>query len=120
MKKTILIVDDDMDTRTALGDILKEKGYGVSEATTAKEAIDKVRAVRPDIVLLDTKLPADGEGYEVCKKIKETEGDRVKVVIYTGCVDTVDALAAREAGADDYVVKTEGFPFLKETIEKLI
>ena len=119
MATKILIVDDNANMRTTLADILEEKGYEVVESGDGKEALDKVNIEKPDIVLLDTRMPSL-DGYEVCKRIKKIEGLTVGVVIYTGYVDAVDAGKARESGADDYVVKTSDFSLLLQAIEKLV
>ena len=120
MPKTILIADDEVNVRITLGDILKEKGYNVIEASGPQEAIDKIHNEKPDLVLLDTKMPSDSEGDEVCRQIKKKEGLDVKIIIYTGYVDFVDAGKAKEVGADEYVVKTENFSYLLKAIESLI
>ena len=120
MAKKILIVDDQQNVRITLSKILVMKGYDVVEAASGKEALEKVHKEKPGLVLLDTRMPGDLEGYEVCRQIKKVEGADIKVIIYTGNIDAVDAGKARTAGADDYVVKTEDFSHMLETIEKLI
>ncbi len=119
MAKTILIVDDDANARTTLADILAEYGYKIVEASVGKEVLGKVQRVKPDIVVLDTRLP-DIDGNEVCRQIKKIKGLITKVIVYTGYVDTVDAAKARAAGANDYVVKTSDFSYLIEAVKKLI
>ena len=69
----ILVVDDDANARTSLSDLLIENGHEVVGASTGEEALDRVQEVRPDVVLLDTRLP-DIDGNEVCRRIKEMEG----------------------------------------------
>lgn len=120
MPKTILIVDDEQDTRRVLDDILTHHGYKVVKAANGKEALEKAREARPDAILLDTKLPDGPEGYKVCRRIKEIKGLNTKVIVYTGYVDAIDAEKAKAAGADDYVVKTEDFSHMLEAIKKLI
>ncbi|NQU19215.1 response regulator, partial [bacterium] len=90
MAKKILIVDDQQNVRTTLSKILVKKGYDVVEAASGKEALEKVHTERPDLVLLDTRMPGGMEGYEVCRQIKEVKGTDIKVIIYTGYVDAVD------------------------------
>jgi len=118
MAKRILIVDDDADVREAFGGMLAERGYEISEAANGQEAFNKTQKEKPDIVLLDTILPYV-DGNEICRQIKNAEGLNSKVIMYTGKVDAVDAAKAREAGADDYVVKTSSFSLLLEAIKKL-
>ena len=120
MAKKILIVDDQQNVRTTLSKILVKKGYEVVEAASGKEALEKVDKEKPDLVLLDTRMPGGSEGDEVCRQIKKVEGSDIKVIIYTGNIDAVDAGKARTARADDYVVKTSDFTYLLEAIKKLI
>ena len=120
MAKKILIVDDQQNVRITMSKILVKKGYDVIEAASGEEALEKVRTQRPNLVLLDTRMPGGLEGYEVCRQIKEVKGTDIKVIIYTGYVDAVDAVKARKVGVDDYCAKTGDFLHLLEAIEKLI
>lgn len=119
MPKTILIVDDEPDARKTLSDILTNKGYKVTGVASGQEALEKVDKEKPDLVLIDTKLP-DMDGIEVCRQIKNIEGLTTKVIVYTGYIDAIDVTKAKLAGADDYEVKTEDFAKLLSAIKKLI
>ena len=119
MSKTILIVDDELNMRIALADVLVGCGYKVIKAANGKEALDKVHKENPDLILLDTRLPGI-DGDEVCRQIKKVEGLNIKVIVYTGYVDAVDADKARASGADDYIVKTTDISFLLERIKNLL
>ena len=66
----ILNVDDNESGRYVKSRVLKQAGYEVSEARTGVEALEKMRQERPDLVLLDVKLP-DINGHEVCRLIKK-------------------------------------------------
>ncbi len=119
MDKKILLVDDEPNVRAGLADILRELGYDIIEAENGQDAIEKARAIRPDLVLMDTCMPGM-DGIEACRQIKNIEGLTTKVIIYTGYINAVDVTNARLAGADDYEVKTEGFGKLLSAVEKLI
>jgi len=119
MDKKILLVDDEPNVRAGLADILRELGYDIIEAENGQDAIEKARAIRPDLVLMDTCMPGM-DGIEACRQIKNIEGLNTKVIIYTGYINAVDVTKARLAGADDYEVKTEDFGKLLSAIEKLI
>ncbi len=120
MAKKILIVEDNaQDQKTIKLSLIKHGYENLIFASTGEEAIAKARSEKPDLVLVDTKLP-DMEGFEVCRQIKKIEGLTTKVIIYTGYIDAVDVAKARLAGADDYEVKTEGFGKLLSAIKKLI
>ena len=116
--KILLLADDDINTRTSLADILEEYGYKVIQAATGQEAIEKARREKPDLVLLDTIMSGMG-GVEVCHQIKQVEKLPCKVIVYTGCIDAIDAIKAREAGADEYCIKGNDPALLIETIKKL-
>ena len=115
----ILVVDDCVNSVTTLTDLFVEDGYTVVVATDGEEALKKVQEEKPDIALLDIRLPGM-DGYEVCRQIKETKGSNIKVIIYTAYVDVVDIAKAKEAGADDFIGKTSDFSQMRRAIEKLI
>ena len=119
MGKKILLVDDEANIRTSLADILEKLGYEVIQAANGQEALEKVDKEKPDLVLVDTKMP-DMDGIEVCRQIKNIEGLNTKVIIYTGYIDAVDVTRARLAGSDDYEVKTQDFGKLLSAVKKLI
>jgi DNA-binding response OmpR family regulator len=108
VKKKILVVEDDPIALKTLGRILEESSYKVICASNGEEAVRKANQEELDVVLLDTRLPKM-DGYAVCREIKKTRGLSTKVIVYTGFIDVVNAEKAREAGADDYVVKTDDF-----------
>ncbi len=120
MAKKILIVEDEAQDQEIIKLSLIKHGYeDLIFASTGEEGIVKARSEKPDLVLVDTKLP-DMEGFEVCRQIKKSEGLTAKIIVYTGCIDAVDVTKARLAGADDYEVKTEDFGKLLSAVKKLI
>ena len=70
---TVLIVDDEPNNLDVLNKCLGSAGYKVLVATTGGMALDRLRRVRPDIVLLDVMMP-DMSGYEVCRRITSFAG----------------------------------------------
>ena len=118
-KGKVLIVDDDRNTLTVLTDLMDEDGFTAITAADGKVAVDKVRKEKPDIVLMDIRLPKM-DGYEACKQIKEMAGANPKVILYTAYVDAVNVTKAREVGADDFVGKTSDFSQMRDTINKLL
>ncbi|MBU0682963.1 MAG: response regulator, partial [Candidatus Omnitrophica bacterium] len=58
MMKKILIADDDRNVRESLKDLLSAKGYKVIQAATAEEALEKTHETKPDLILLDTRMPS--------------------------------------------------------------
>jgi len=116
----ILIIDDDADDREIIGTNLKNAGFeNIMFAKDGEEGLELANQMNPDIVVTDTRLPGL-DGFEVCRRIKEALGEKVKVIIMTGLVDAIDAVKAREMSADDYCVKTSNSSVLIEAIQKII
>jgi DNA-binding response OmpR family regulator len=120
MLKKILIIDNEPNVCESISDILEEKGYELIKASSAKEGLEKAKKERPDLVLLDTRLGGDIDGLELCRQLKQVEKLDCKVIVYTGKIDAIDAVKARENGADEYCVKGTDPGLLIETVEKLI
>ncbi len=118
MEKKILVVEDELDIQKILKANLVAAGYETFVASTAKEGLEILQKENPNLIILDVMLP-DENGFDVCRKIKD-DNDEVKIIIYTGKLEAVDARRAREAGADDFTVKTVDFKYILESIEKLI
>jgi DNA-binding NarL/FixJ family response regulator len=99
------VVDDDRDLRVFVKSLLAPVGYVISEASTAAEALAVAFDERPDLVLLDVRLP-DISGYEVCRRLREEFGEEVAIVFLSGeRTDELDRTAGMLLGADDYIVK---------------
>ena len=120
---SILIIDD----VEADLELIKESFvdlFGVSEkndcefqlAKSGEEALGIVKEKKFDLVILDTKLPGI-DGFETCRQLKETN-PQIKIILLTGVIDMVNAGRAREAGADEFCVKTMNYTDLKETLQK--
>ena len=98
----ILLVEDDPAVRTGLELALARQGHSVTAYATGEEALDHVRARRPEIVILDVMLPGV-DGVEVCRRIRRL--DSLPIVLLTALGDDLDVVVGLEAGADDYVIK---------------
>lgn len=104
-KKTILVVDDEEQNVRLLCSLLNAEGYETETATNGREAVDKVRAVSPDLVLLDIMMP-DMDGYEACSVIKnEAESANIPVVIITALSDRESKLRGLEVSANEFLTK---------------
>jgi len=113
----ILIVEDEEDIQKILKANLESAGYQVAAASTGKEGLSAVQEFKPDVIILDVVLP-DANGFDLCEKIKEDD-EFIKIIIYTGKLEAVDARRAREVKADDFTVKTVDFKYILESIRKL-
>jgi DNA-binding NtrC family response regulator len=102
-KGRVLLVDDDADIRLTLGDRIGSEGYKVLEADSGEKGLDRIRADRPEVVLLDLQMPGMG-GLEVLARIRE-EQLSVTVVVVTAYGNVQRAVEAMRAGAFDFVPK---------------
>jgi CheY-like chemotaxis protein len=103
-RKTILLVEDDYDARAIYRATLKYAGYRVIEAPTVKDARDAVRAVLPDVVILDCRLP-DGDGLQLVNAWRGGKMAQVPVIVVSAHRERQDLDAALMAGADSFVPK---------------
>ena len=102
---TILVVEDDTETRQAIGRELSARGYAVVEAANGRDALRRWEQRRPDLVLLDLGLP-DIDGSEVIRRIRREA--ETPIVILSGRYGEREKVEALERGADDYVTKPFG------------
>ena len=100
--QTVLVVDDEPMVREVLAHYLTHDGFTVVEAADGEEAVAKLDACAPDLVLLDLMLPKK-HGLEVLRHARSTSD--VPVILLTALGDEKDRVAGLELGADDYVVK---------------
>jgi len=101
----ILVVDDEVEIRTSLEEILREEGYGVAGAASAAEAMVLLQDAPYDVVLLDIWLP-DRDGLEVLGDVREmTHETRPEVVIISGHGTIETAVKATKLGAYDFLEK---------------
>lgn len=110
----ILIVDDEPGIREVLKDLLEIRGYQVSTSANGEDAIEAIRDIFPQVVILDYLMPGM-DGLEVLSKIKK-EYPEVLVAILTGAGSEYIAVKAMKLGADDYICK----PIEKERLYAII
>src|SRR6185503_12867260 len=101
----ILLVDDDVPIQRAVAPLLRSRGYDVDVAGSGSDALDAMRAHRPDLIVLDLGLP-DMEGTEVCRRIRLASA--VPIVVLSARGSETDKVQALDLGADDYVTKPLG------------
>ncbi len=102
----ILNVDDSDGARYAKSRILVRAGFQVIEAASGGEALAKARALQPNLILLDVKLP-DINGIEVCRQLKQDAQTQTILVLQTSAsfIGTADKIRALDIGADNYLVE---------------
>jgi len=102
---TVLVVEDDDETRAALVRELSTRGYRVWEVADGSAALARWESRRPDIVLLDLGLP-DMDGLDVVRRIRRDA--TTPIVILSGRYEEREKVEALERGADDFVTKPFG------------
>ena len=120
MMKKILIADDEPDVLDLVRTLFSKTGYEVIEAKNGAQAWDLVRQHRPDLVLVDYRMPLLN-GIQVCQKIKADEDLKHTPVIFITAspgIITPDMVTA--CGANDYVVKPFDIMELFEKVKRLI
>ena len=105
MRRKILIVDDNVDLLKLLRLSFKEEGYTVRTAVNGPEALGKVRAFCPDLILLDLVLP-ELDGFAVCELLRKNPATAsTPIIMLTGLTSQLSRVAGMESGADEYVTK---------------
>ena len=101
--KLILVVDDEENIRELLRESLEDEGYRVNVAKNGQEAVEKARALKPDTILMDVKMPVMS-GMDAFLKIKESQPD-LPVIFLTAFGSSDLAISAMKSGAYDYLTK---------------
>ncbi len=105
MNRKVLIVDDEPNILELLEYNLKKEGYDIIRADTGEKAVEILKSVKPDIVLLDQMLPGI-DGLGVLKKIRSNALlSDMPVILVTAKSEEIDKIIGLELGADDYVTK---------------
>ncbi len=120
-KKKILVVEDDADTVELLQIQLKQIGYpDVLVATNGLDALDKAREKKPDLILLDIRLPGMN-GFEVIRRLKaDPQARPILILALTAKAMPGDREMCLESGCDGYLAKPILLRQLKAEIEKLL
>jgi DNA-binding NtrC family response regulator len=103
MKTSVLVVDDELLIRKSLAKVLRARGYAVELASTGAEGLEKVREVRPQVMILDMRLP-DTDGLSVLRRAREVD-PLLQVVLITAYGDVQSAVDAMKLGACDFLRK---------------
>lgn len=118
--KKVLIVDDEPDMLKAISFRLKKAGYEILTAVNGKIALDIISSNKPDLVLLDLRMPVMG-GEEVCAKIKNDELLKdLPIILLTASSGGKIADKAKELGVEDCLVKPFDSEVLLKKVQKLI
>ncbi len=105
----ILVVDDDPQIRRVMRTTLAGSSYEVDDARTGEEALEKLRARRYDLLLLDMNMPGMG-GLETCRQVRSASD--IAIIMLTVRDAEQDKVQALDAGADDFITKPFSMPEL--------
>jgi len=112
MKNKVLIVDDNTNNLSVLGNILLSNNFAVQVAENGNAAIQMVKKKQPDLILLDINMPGIS-GYEVCKILKEDKSTaNIPIIFLTAYSETENIVEGFKLGAVDYITK----PFRTEEL----
>ena len=125
-KARILIVDDDIDYVKSIRAILDSQEYTVDSAHNKESAMEKIKEVKPDLILLDIMMDRLDDGFTICYKLKhDSELKKIPILAISAIMEKTGfkfspATDGEYFEADDYVEKPVKPSDLLERIEKLL
>jgi phosphoribosyl 1,2-cyclic phosphodiesterase/CheY-like chemotaxis protein len=115
---TVLIIEDDPDSRTTLAKLFATDGWKVLEANDGDAGLDLALHNRPELILCDLLMPKLN-GFQVCRSIRE-QLQPTKIIVLSGRDYGVDRTSALQAGADEYLLKPITWELLSSAIDRLL
>lgn len=116
----IFYVEDNVDNRTLIRRILMAEGYEIVEAENAAMAMEKIKEIKPDLILMDINMP-DVDGYTLTARIRTVPGyENVPIVALTANVMRGDREKSLEAGCDGYIQKPVDIDTLPQQVERFM
>jgi len=120
MTNKVLIADDEVNIVISLEFLMKREGFEVSVAKDGEEAVAKIRAERPDLVLLDVMMPKK-TGFEVCQEVRaDGELGQTKILMLTAKGRDTEMAKGLALGADAYMTKPFSTKELVREVKKLL
>jgi len=119
-KQSVLIVEDEEDILALLHFNLIKEGYQVACAACGEEALEKITADCPDLIILDLMLPGI-DGLEICRQVRSNpETEHVPIIMVTARGEEADVVRGLELGADDYVPKPFSIKILLARVQAVL
>lgn len=116
----VLVVEDEDNIATALEFLILREGYGHDRVASGAEALPRIRATQPDLVLLDVMLP-EVSGYDICSGIRTDPAlARVKVLMMTARGSALERRKGMELGADGFISKPFELKDLRAEVRRLL
>jgi DNA-binding response OmpR family regulator len=108
----VLLIDDEPFYYKLLNKPMKDAGHALEYSKTGKDGLAKVSATKPDVIIVDLRLP-DISGHDILERLRrDSEFSNIPVIVITAKNELGDKLKAFELGADDYLIK----PFQPEEL----
>ncbi len=118
--KIIFYIEDNLDNRTLIRRILTAEGYQVVEAENARVALETLKTLHPDMILMDINMP-EVDGYTLTAQIRGIEGfESIPIVALTANVMRGDRERSLEAGCDGYIQKPIDIDLLPQQVERYL
>jgi two-component system phosphate regulon response regulator PhoB len=119
-RKTILVVEDEDNIAIALDFLLGREGYAHERMATGGGAVERIRAVKPDLVLLDIMLP-EVSGYEICQQVREDPDlASVRILMMTARGSAVERRKGLAMGADGFIAKPFDLKELRAEVRRIL
>ncbi len=116
----VLVVDDDRSTRSSLRHTLQRDGFRVEEAADGAQALQMLKRIQPDVILMDAVMPVM-DGFTACARVQEMpNGHAIPVLMITALEDNTSVERAFAAGASDYIPKPIHFAVLSQRVRRII
>lgn len=120
MPAKILVVDDDPKWLRIVALYLQGRQHHVVTATTGHEAVERIKADPPDLIIADIGMP-DMDGYELCGRVRQNAATRaIPFLFLTGHDDDAERIKARKIGSDDFLTKPCSLERLAQAVESAI
>jgi two-component system, NarL family, nitrate/nitrite response regulator NarL len=120
VERPILIVEDDRSLRITCASLLADAGFTVEVAAVGEEALERLNASTPRLVILDIHMPGIS-GYDILRRLRDHHGHGLPVLIISGVrTEPFDRAAALMAGADDFLVKPFAVEELMARVQSLL
>jgi phosphoribosyl 1,2-cyclic phosphodiesterase/ActR/RegA family two-component response regulator len=118
MKSSVLIIEDDDDSRRAIAKLFARADWKVFEAADGDSGVELALRNRPEVILCDLLMPRSN-GFQVCRTIRQ-QLQPTKIIVVSGRDYAVDRASALEAGADEFLLKPITWEALRESIDRLL
>lgn len=115
----VLLVEDDLTVRSAVEAALRAEGYEVQVRADGVGIDTAVGEFRPDLAILDVRLPVGPSGYQVARRLRFTS-DKISLLFLTAADSVEDRLAGFDAGGDDYLLKPFAMTELLARVQALL